>query len=98
MSGCESDAIVEVEDIVSPRANTSEIEATASWGEEEVMPLLLYTEDGCEMAVFGFGGGMRVSERGVEVGLSEYDEVDAMEGGGETGIAKRDGERGDLAI
>lgn len=79
MSGNES-AIVEVEDIVSPRANTSAIEGKASTGEEGVMLLLPYTEGGGEMGVtvdsggvafFDFGGDTGVTECGGEMGVSE---------------------------
>lgn len=51
------------------------------------------------MGVTDCGGSeMRAPERGVEMGLSEYDEVDAREGGGEMGVAGCSGARGDLAI
>lgn len=112
MSGSES-SIVEVDDIVSLRANTFAIEGKASVGEEGVMLPSLYTESGGERGVtvdsgerggFDFGGDMGVTECGgemgfgVEMGVTECDEVEATEGGGEMGVAKCGGERGDLAI
>ena len=46
----------------------------------------------------GRGGEMRVSEFGVEVGVTECDEVKATECGGEMGVVECGGERRDLAI
>ena len=103
MSGGKS-SIVEVDDIVSLRANTFAIEGKVSSGDEGVVLLLLYTEggggmgvtvDSGGMGVFDFGCDMGVNGCGVKMGVTECDEVEATECGGEMGVVD---DRGNLAI
>ena len=74
-------SIVEVDDIVSLRANTFAIEGKVSSGDDGVVLLLLYTEggggigitvDSGGMGVFDFGSDMGVTGCGGEVRVSEF--------------------------
>ena len=112
MSGGKS-SIVEVDDIVSLRANTFAIEGKVSSGDEGVVLLLLYTESGggmgvtvdsggrgvfdfgCDVEVTACGGEVPVFVCGVDMGVTECDEVEATECGGEMGVVD---DRGNLAI
>ena len=90
MSGDKS-SIVEVDDIVSLRANTLAIEGKASSGDEGVVLLLLYTEGGRGMGVTVDSGGMGVFDIGCDMGITGCGgEVRVSECGVEMGITECD--------
>ena len=90
MSGDKS-STVEVDDIVSLRANTLAIEGKASSGNEGVMLLLLYTEGGDGMGVTVDSGGMGVFDFGCDMGDARCGgEVRVSECGVEMGVTECD--------